>query len=1151
MALAKKATFADVRHRGSRPSTALTRMPMTYDYRFQAFCPGYNLHLGVLGIKKQVAAQLNLSGLDRFLRRGEAARDNLTGVLRRIDELEAKVKSFPTTATATAPAHASAADRLTQSLATVSPAQFDKLVGKVKISIGNQDTLRRDVLGWNKWAEAQINTIADNFMALDQHFVKNEDNDKFKAEVQGKLRSLKQQFEQHKAASDKERTKLKTDVTAQLESSMKVIADKCKGEAQAQTSSASDERVQHLHERCAEIEGGYLPAQSQRIKAQEQVIAQQANTIHHLSGELANECKKTADLQAKEKVQDDRILKLEQWMQSMVANMGSPNNGQQQFPGPGPNHQQQQEDQHQPQPGPSGQAPWPQGSGSGSGPWTPSPSPPGHGSQPLGDGDVDMEGADEVELDSPMVDAPEEPQQPLPQQPLPLSQQPLPQLHQPRVVQQPLPQQGTAAAHDIQMGGNGPAVSSNSNNNGNVGFTPPTTPPTVPSAFSSGAASVNPNAFAYKGTAPPVYKPQINWGVEMEAMSFDPPAELPGNDGGPSHPSAKKTPTTAAPAIAPITGQTAPTNAAPFTPPTGQPAAEVRSPAYNGASPATTITGAPSATKINNGGGSASHAPAHPVANNGGPSSPSVGSPSPSAAAAANPSPKPKPAQKKKINIFMQRKPAATSSKPASVTSKTQTTQTAAASLAQRKQDAFRAGKLPESLQTPTATMKPADDESADWIHELGSKPNPSPFATKPKPAPTPAYGSGSSSSTRTHDTVESDDPGNIFLKDIVEEPKPEPEETSKTPPPRPEPRFNRRKHTGQQYRAPSVDPQDDVMDDGRPTLRPKGRAQKIPTAKAKEIIEDFNVEHAFGVWDFAEQSTPAEPAKSPSPSSSSNSPDSTSRPASKMTGGQVREQQRDTSSSPSSSSPPAADHDDEEDAADREHAQKVIRVTRPDEPRLTAKPKGRLSKLTAAQVQAHKTKEAQSVERDAQYRSKVKASERKLAEALAAQDDQTDYGDVAEANDEDTYITVMMPSQAPPKMTRYSKATFNRWEAHVRNGAKPFAEGDFVNVAVPGGKTATEHWRDTLNDYHTRVWPLANVIEWAGYEADADGYTALQMENIMSTWVEEVFLGALTKVMQDLNQAPVTGNGNMETVHSSVFSSGRRWIRENAPDVV
>lgn len=1089
--------------------------------------PGYS------AINKKSAAFLDQSLLSRFLRCEEHARDNLPGVLRRIDELEAMVHclSSPT----------SSADRLTPRLAAASPAQFEALWKKVKIVITNQETAHNDLKRWTQWAQAQIFQLDNNITAVDKDVVKVEDNDKFKNKIGNKLESLLKQLKQLKQNEEntnKDTTDFKNEITRKIES-IRAIASKPKDESQA---SAKNEEVQELKGKLEEHKE-YIANQGARLKK----LVEQSDAQAAL---IAKKDKEIADLNAGQARQDAEIENLKRLVMGIAAHAGFQTNSQQ-FPGPGPDASQQQQQQQQPQPGPSGQAPGPQGNGT----WTPSPSPPGQDSQPAGD--VDMEGVDNMDLDSPMTDAPAEPAQTQrSQQPQPLHPQlPQPPSHQPNFAQQP-PQPIIAAPEDTPMGNDGPVASSN---NGFGGITPPTAPPAQPSAFQSGTPTAppsqpsdfnsgmptaptaqpsifqsgmpnaNPNSFSFKGTAPAVNKPQINWGATMETLSFDPPPELADDDERPSTSSAKMPPAKAASPSPPV-NQSAPTIAAPFNSPTTQPAAQAKSSTNTGDSPA---------TKVNN--GSASNTDPIPVANNGVPSSsPTVGTHS----AADKATPKAKPAQKKKASLFVQRKPAANPSKPASVTSKAQSTQTTAASWAQKRQAAFRAGQLPEPEHTPspapkapTATMRPADDESADWIRELEGKPNPSPFAAKPKPAAKPsAYPYGSSPSA-THDTVESADPGNIFLKDIVEEPKeePEPKPEAKKPTHAHEPEVNPRKHTGN-YRAPTVEDEDEddaTMDGGRPTLRPKGRAHKISADRAKAIIEEQAVEQAFGMWDMAmAASKAAAAAQAPKPPS----PDGEGR-TSKMTGGQVRDHNG------------VPDRNVSDDAVNREHAQKVTRVTRPDEPRLTAKPRSRLARMTPEQLQAHKMKEAKAAAEDAAYQEKVRESERKLKEALARMDDQVDYGDPEDENDEDKVITVMLPYASPPKPTKFSIGIFNQWVAHVRSGTANF-------VDIPGDEARSEalnvQFRAAVEEQATNDAPLPALLELAGLDQDAGGYTRYEMEQLMDHWCHEVFIRALRTLVSELGDgSPLYPEDFLSKTHDRLLGNGKQWLNTHKADVV
>lgn len=373
----------------------------------------------------------------------------------------------------------------------------------------------------------------------------------------------------------------------------------------------------------------------------------------------------------------------------------------------------------------------------------------------------------------------------------------------------------------------------------------PSKPTPAQAAAAGNAKAPSPAKFDFNVLPPPVKMPQIDWG--MGAMNVATPPK-PANQ--PPAPMPKM----------PLA------NAAPVASSTGQPAAKMASPGNSG----------PSSSAHPNG-PSSSNAPAPAMANNGGPSSSTEGSHSTPA------KPTTKPAQKKPNLFNKQGKPMLTPNKPPSVTSKAQTTQTAAAKLAAQRQAAFAAQFSSASPQTTspapvarTAPMNRTGGESEFFIPGLTGAPNTSPFALQPKtPASMPKtptsnpYGSPSLNKSRTHDTVEANTPINIFVKEVVEVPevnagdemsgletKPETNEATQ-PESNPvkhahEPERNPRKHINSED-APVVQQQEDAMGTDRQTLKPKGRGQKMTAEQIKAHKDRFNEEEAWAAFDRAQ----------------------------------------------------------------------------------------------------------------------------------------------------------------------------------------------------------------------------------------------------------------------------------------------------------
>ncbi|KKY35849.1 hypothetical protein UCDDA912_g04121 [Diaporthe ampelina] len=354
-----------------------------------------------------------------------------------------------------------------------------------------------------------------------------------------------------------------------------------------------------------------------------------------------------------------------------------------------------------------------------------------------------------------------------------------------------------------------------------------------------------PMKFDFASPMPPVNKPQVNWSATMEELNFAPPAGLADDNEMPS-PSKAKLPQT---------------NAGPATPSAGKPAV-------------------PPAVKANSSGTSA---PAPRTATNAGSSSTAGGPPStpakPQGPAPAS-TPRPKPA-KKKVEPFVKRKPTATPSKPAEVTSKAQTTQTKAAFLAQQRQEAFSSqlrSTLPQKTTTP-APVAPKQPSPAGIAPEFiipGLT-----YASKPTtPAPKPRA-SPLANNAATSDVIETKTAANIFLKEIekmsganvnpapeeaeaanvgaeagVAEPAKPADNTEDTQmsdaegePKAPEPEVNPRKHAADVHIIPQAD---DAMDTDRRVMKASGRSKKLTAAQIKNHKDMFYQESAWAEMEKA-----------------------------------------------------------------------------------------------------------------------------------------------------------------------------------------------------------------------------------------------------------------------------------------------------------
>lgn len=772
--------------------------------------------------------------------------------------------------------------------------------------------------------------------------------------------SSEQQQTQQKCTSDKDISDLKEQDAAK---------DKRIADLEAQ----NNKLLEHSAEQGRRIES--LEAGNKQLA---EANAEQGRQIESIKADAAAQ---KAERDSEQKVQNDRLDSLEQWRESLAGMF-------QQFPGP--NQQQPQLVPQQPSP------PAPQGNG----PWTPAGTPPNQAPDPVPELDVEMELRDDGDdgLDSEMMDAPEQPEQP--EQPVPFAQPPhVPQPPQPsqqpprQPFHQPQPP-STSTPRDTPMTNAGPIFPISDGNAGaaqqpqpmagsqpfpsNGPMTPaPTTPsgsapqpsrqhlgpvlpqppssgsvPSQPAAstpapapaapapaapasqksnlfakslFSSGSHNVNPNQFNFNTAAPAFNMPQIDWDAKAGKLKvdFDPPSDLDDDDDELLNPK----------------GQMPQAAAAPATPSTGQTATKISSPGNTGASSAAPVNG-----------GSGSNAPAPPVANNAGPSSSAAGSSS----TPAKPTPKP---AKKKPSPFIQRKPAAaTPSKPAEVTSKAQSTMTPAAAIAAARQAAFKElYNAPAAPQTPSpapvAPLQPAGGESGLFIP---GAPNNSPFALKVKP---PAFQPSSSpylSQSRSHDTVESSSPVNLFLKEVVVVPEVKPATTEAGA-----------AEAGTAEPAKLEDNGDDI------DMSDSDSKPKAPEAPAATMPE--------GTDNDATMSDPqSEPATTEAPKPEPSKPEATKAPTAPV-------------------------------------ARKADAM---DVDRKVVKPKGRFQNMTRAQVQAHKERFNKEVEWAAQDRKNNAPAPKKPAGPEEDEVDYADPNDMNDEDTHTTVMVAPKKSVKPAKYT-------------------------------------------------------------------------------------------------------------------------------------
>ncbi|KAG6354004.1 hypothetical protein INS49_004975 [Diaporthe citri] len=818
----------------------------------------------------------------------------------------------------------------------------------------------------------------------------------------------------------------------------------------------------------------------------EQMRLSEASIRKEYDERIASKDKEFAERFAKadaaKKEQDERHSQLEDVVNGMFAMMQG-QNPTQQFPAP-VQGQQQQPQAPQPQPTPAPQ---------GNGPWTVTPTPPNQDPQPVPRPDVNMGGI--AELDDEMKDADPEPQQ------QPFSQPP-------RQPSQP----NFAMQDDTPMTSGEPVIP---NNNGNLGFGSKPQPMGSNQPF-AGTGPAQPPFQAPTPTAAPV---ATGTGSSHFGSSAGGPMIPTGQQGLPNP--------TATPAKAPAPSKfgfggpppavnkpqinwSASAGSLNFDPPAGmdiddddvKPSApKPKQPLVN-APPATPWTGQPAANNA-------------PSANAGGSDTVMTNGPSTPANPASTKPFAPKPA-KKKADPMVQRKPGATPSKPTETTNKTQTTKTKMASLAEKKRAAFAAnyGSTPAPKTIVEKTALPSEEPSESNIPGLNGAVNTSPFALKPKapaPAPkpvaptSPMYNPTSPASNHaasapklttsplanpaaTSDTIESATTTNVFSKE-VEKPVEQPSEDNGNSAP-------------EQAKGEAGGNADDIQMSGDETKPEATEPLKYET--------DVNPrKHSADV-----QITPHDAGKI-----------------------HRRESQEDAKArkpEDGAKAPQGESHDDSMDDKQESQVNDAMETDRP-----MAKPKGKASKLTAAQIKRQKD----DFNEQSAWDEMDKAFEHKNAQALkaaeATADDEVDYADPNDINDEDVHITTMVPPTPSMRPTQYTVNFFHDWKAHYLSD-----NNLTIQAAVLGTVRSDEvaHFIKIVREQDV-ARNLDFLFEQAKIPNGKRAYSKSEMVRLLSAFREEVFIQAI--IIMDLDDL----DRGFKQTRGMFMVDMANWFQHHKPD--
>ncbi|KAK7697194.1 hypothetical protein SLS64_013799 [Diaporthe eres] len=851
---------------------------------------------------------------------------------------------------------------------------------------------------------------------------------------------------------------------------------------------------------------------------QEQMRLSEASIRKECDERLASKDKAFAEHVAKteaaKKEQNARQDQLEKRMNDMFAMMQG-QNAAQQSPAPAPVQGQQQPSQALP--------PQPTPAPHGNGPWVATPTPPNQGPQPVPRPDVNM--GETPDLDDEMKDAPSEPsQQPQFFQPPPQPSQPnfatpdhtpmtsgdpmIPnnrgslgfgRRSQPMRSNQPLP--GAGSSQPASSAGQRPLFGSSSG-----APKVPSGQQGLPNPMATPAKAPAPSKFGFSAPPPAVNKPQINWSASAGSLNFDPPdMDIDDDDVKPSQPKPRQ----------PLV------NAPPATPWAGKPAAN-NAPSGNTGGSDTVMTNGSSSTA-----GGPPSTPAKPQA-------------------PAHTKPKvPKPA-KKKADPMVQRKPGATPSKPAQTTNKAQTTQTTAASWAQKKQAAFAANygstpapKVIVDEKTTLPSVEPSEKQPPVFhIPGLTGAVNTSPFALKPKapapvpkPAPTPGWtpvtaGAGTPSPTYAPgpSVPRPVQPGSSTTSPIYSNPSPTYSPTS--------PAVNTAPSAPRTHTSPLANPAatSDTIESATTTNVFSKEVEKPMEAKPAANADDIQMSGAEATKPLKYETEVNRRKHAADVQIVPNDDAKIHR----------RESQDDTKSNKPEDGAEAPKGDTQGDSIDDKQESQGDHPMQTDRPkRPMVMPKGKASKLTAAEIQRQKDDFMEQSAWDAMEKAAAAKAAQAAKAALEAADDVVDYADPNDINDEDVHITTMVPPTPSLRPMRYTIDFFRTWRQHMLSEKSLEIEAAMYNCM---SKEDVAFFIDKMRKEDNGT-SLDFLVHKAEIALGKPAYDKSEMVRLFGAWRDQVFIQALFHM--DLDDYDYGFN----QTRGRFMIYFAHWFRDHKPD--
>lgn len=216
---------------------------------------------------------------------------------------------------------------------------------------------------------------------------------------------------------------------------------------------------------------------------------------------------------------------------------------------------------------------------------------------------------------------------------------------------------------------------------------------------------------------------------------------------------------------------------------------------------------------------------------------------------------------------------------------------------------------------------------------------------------------------------------------------------------------------------------------------------------------------------------------------------------------------------------------------------------TQPDRagPELFLKPPKNLADRRIATVRS-RTKNLTEEVKKLRLKDNVEQAFDQLSKLKASQDadsseDEVDYGDPNDANDQDKRTTVMSPSKASPKRTKYSINFLKGWRAHVVS--IPFVTEFAAKMDIRNAEDIKVILEIIMK--WDRSMSTQEILKGAGIAINTPKLTIFELEECMALYREEIFVGAI--------QHQSLGSEDWNEFHELFTKYYQQWLLDHSPD--